>query len=160
MKPTISVQTKSAKVDIGAVLNDLAGVQVFVGIPEANASRKGEPVNNAQLIYIHTNGSPLKGISKRPVIEPAIEAKGNKEPIAEELELAAKAALDGDRDQVLRHLKRAGLTAQNAVRKWFTDPRNGWAPNSPHTIARKGSDNPLIDKDEMRKAITYVVKEN
>lgn len=38
--------------------------------------------------------------------------------------------------------------------------RNGeWEPNSPYTIARKGSDKPLIDTGRMRQSIVYVIKE-
>ena len=94
----------------------------------------------------------------RPIIEPAIEAEGNKEPIAHELALAAKAVLDGKPEEAKRHLELAGLTGQNAVKAWFDDPRNGWAANAPATIKAKGSDHPLIDKGEMRNSITYVVK--
>ena len=58
-----------------------------------------------------------------------------------------------------RHLKRAGMEAQNRVRAWFDDSRNGWAPNALATIAAKGSDHPLVDKAELKKSITYVVKD-
>jgi hypothetical protein len=116
-------------------------------------------INNAQLAFIHTNGSPLKGIPPRPIIQPAIQAPGNKEPIMAELCQAAQATLQGATAQAANHLKRAGMTAQNAVRAWFTDARNGWAPNRPSTIKAKGSDRPLIDTAQLRKAMTYVVKE-
>jgi hypothetical protein len=49
------------------------------------------------------------------------------------------------------------MLGQNIVRAWFVDPKNGWPENSPITIAAKGSDKPLIDTGELRKAITYVV---
>jgi hypothetical protein len=126
----------------------------------ARAALFGRKINNAELVFIHTNGSPLRGIPKRPIIEPAIEEKTNKEPIAEELKEAASAALDADRPKTLKHLKRAGMTAQNRVRAWFTDPRNGWAPNAPSTIAQKDSDKPMIDTAELRKDISYVVTES
>jgi hypothetical protein len=113
--------------------------------------------NLAHSLYIHSHGSPLWQIPPRPIIEPAIEAKGNIEPIRDELKEAATAVLDGDKAEAVRHLKRAGMTGQNAARGWFTDSRNGWAPNAPSTIKAKGSDRPLIDTAQLRKAITYVV---
>ena len=118
----------------------------------------GQKINNAQLMYVHTNGSPLRGIPARPVIEPAIQASGNKEHITGELSEAAKSMLDGKRDETIRHLKRAGMEGQNASRNWFVDSRNGWAPNTPETIRRKGSDRPLIDTGELRKSIVYLIK--
>jgi hypothetical protein len=162
------------------ILNSLKKLEqqmAYVGIPESRGARKGEvvhhidlsgkktkftrpaPINNAQLLYIHTNGSPIRGIPARPVIEPAILAPDNKASISEELKQAAKAALDGKPQAMKQFLKRAGLDAQNRVRKWFVDPRNHWAPNAPSTIRRKGSDKPLIDTGQLRAAITYVVTE-
>lgn len=133
-------------------------MKVFVGVPESTATRaKSDPINNAQLTYIHTHGSPLRNIPSRPIIEPAINARGNREPIQEELKLAAAAQLANDAAKATEHLRRAGLIAQSAVRAWFTDPRNGWAPNAPATIRRKGSDRPLIDRAELRKAMTFAV---
>ena len=147
----------------GPVLNALQKLekqQAYVGIPEARVARREQTINNAQLLFIHTKGSPLRGIPARPVIEPAIEATDNKASISEELKQAAKAALDGRPQLMKQFLKRAGLDAQNRVKAWFLDPRNNWAPNKPSTIRRKGSDKPLIDTSQMRNAITYVVTDN
>ena len=162
MQPTVKLKTTDNSGDLMAQLKALSKMQVLVGIPEDKAERKpakGEAVNNAQLMFIHTNGSPLKGIPKRPVIEPAIEASGNKEPITEELGEAAHAILDSDPEAARQHLKRAGMTGQNAARAWFTDPRNHWQKNSKETIQRKGSDRPLIDTGELRRSIVYIVEE-
>lgn len=59
-----------------------------------------------------------------------------------------------------RGLRSAGNLAASYAKKWFTDPRNGWAPNSPRTIALKGSSRPLIDTGAMQEAITYVVRKD
>lgn len=160
MKPTVTLSVSGK--GMGPILNSLQKLersQVYVGIPEAKATRKKSKINNAQLMYIHTNGSPIRGIPARPVIEPAIKAHGNVEPITEEMKQAAAAALDGKSSQVKQHLRRAGLTGQNAAKAWFVDPRNHWAPNAPSTIKRKKSDKPLIDTAQMRNAIIFVVGE-
>jgi hypothetical protein len=121
--------------------------------------RSGTAYSVAHQMYVTAHGSPLYHTPPRPIIEPAIEAEGNKEPIAAELAAAAKAVLDGKPGEAKRHLNKAGQIGANAARAWFTDPRNGWPENAPATIKQKGSDKPLIDSDEMRKSITYVVKE-
>lgn len=134
--------------------------RVYVGIPEKKSTRKNkEPINNAQLLFIHTNGSPLKHIPARPVVEPAIEASDNKASINRGMKIAAEAALDGKPQQVKQGLRLAGMDAQSRVKAWFTDPRNGWAPNAPGTIRRKKSDKPLIDTAQMRNAIVYVLRD-
>lgn len=171
-----------------ALLRELKESDVLVGIPEQKASRKKSDINNAELLYIHTHGirrkamrqemqlemdrgsaysaayqlylqehgSPLWKSPPRPVLEPAIQDK--KDWIAEQLGKAATAGLDGDRKGFREGLHRAGETAENAARDWFTNPKNGWKPNSAKTIELKGSDKPLIDTDEMRKSITHVVR--
>lgn len=117
----------------------------------------GMSYSEAHSLYIQSHGSPLWHIPPRPVLEPSIEA--NKEPIARQLQGAALASLDGDSREVDAALHRAGMVAENAAKAWFENPRNGWPPNSPRTIAQKGSDSPLIDTGEMRKAIAHVVRD-
>lgn len=138
-------------------LKRLARVSVYVGVPQANASRSGAKINNAELLYIHTNGSPARNIPARPVIEPAL--KYHKDKIMEQYSKAMTAAAAGDDGGLTAALIRTGLAGQNAARDWFTNPANGWAPNSPRTIARKGSSRPLIDTATLRKSIIYVVRE-
>jgi hypothetical protein len=170
-------------------LSKLAKTDVLVGIPAATAGDRanfakqanllkgttskgkrkkarlanlaiGTGVNNAELLFIHTNGSPIRGIPPRPVIEPAIMANGNRQEITGELESAADAMIAQEPVRVLQFLRRAGMAAATACKKWFVDPRNNWAPNAPATIRAKGSDRPLIDTGEMRKSITYVVRQH
>ena len=117
----------------------------------------GKKYSEAHSLYIQSHGSPLWHIPSRPVLEPSIEA--SKEPIAKQLQGAALAAMDGNQQEVDNALHRAGFVAENAAKAWFENPQNGWPPNSPKTIAKKGSDSPLIDTGEMRKAITHVVRE-
>jgi hypothetical protein len=154
----------------------------------ARKNKKGQPINNAELafilthgvmrpevragikatklpfqealaLYIHTFGSPSMQIPPRPILEPAIEAAGNKEKIEAELKLAAAAALDGDDRLCKQYLQRAGMMAQIVVKAWFVDPRNNWPPNAPSTIKRKGSDRPNIDTSQLRNAISWVLAE-
>ena len=71
---------------------------------------------------------------------------------------AIQAAMSGDLARAKMEIQRTGLLAQNYCRGWFTDKDNGWAPNSPRTVAMKGSANPLIDTGALRKAIIYVTR--
>jgi hypothetical protein len=189
MRPTISVTQSKSSINLQARLKELSDQAVYVGIPTTTAkdrqtqltnminatsanSKKGrekrsrlailaaENVNNAELLYIFSKGSPATGQPPREVIEPAIVASGNKEAISFELAEVTKAILDANPSLAKTHLRRAGMAGQNASRKWFTDGRNGWAPNAPMTVALKGSDRPGIDSGAMRKAITYVIKED
>lgn len=171
-------------------LNLLKKRHIYVGVPQEKASRQSGEINNAELVYIHTHGirrksmreemkknmakgmkyskayelyiashgSPLWHAPPRPIIEPAIEA--NKERISKELSKLYQAANEGNGESLERAIRRVGLLAQNKVRAWFTDPQNGWAPNSPKTIHMKGSSKPLIDTGNLRKSIVYVVRKD
>ncbi|MDU5080234.1 hypothetical protein [uncultured Tissierella sp.] len=136
-------------------IKSIRELDVLVGVPQEKDSREGA-ISNAELAFIHTKGSPLRGIPARPIIEPAIE--DNKEQVAELIKKSAQKALDGNKEGAIESLERVGMQGQNIVRAWFTNPKNNWAPNSPKTIKLKGSTRPLIDSGELRKSITYVVR--
>lgn len=118
---------------------------------------KGMTYSKAYQLYLREHGSPAMAIPPRPVLEPSIQA--NKEAIGKWLGKAGQEALAGNQDKSHADLEKAGMRAANGARAWFKDPRNNWPPNSPRTIKQKGSDKPLIDTGEMRKAITYVVRD-
>ena len=183
MKPSITVLRSTKTKELRANIGQLSRVAVYVGIPASDANERRDElmqmagtagkrrkarieraikseVTNAELMFIHSRGSELRGIPARPVIEPAIEADGNREAIAAELATAGQGVLEANPSKTITGMKRAGLAGQNAARDWFTDPRNNWPENSPRTIREKGSDRPLIDTGALRAAITYVVGED
>lgn len=179
--PKITVARKSGAAALTKRVLGITKLAAYVGIP-ASDSRKADllamagqttskkkkstltsaaaqDINNAELLFIFSKGSPAHNQPPRPVLEPAVEADGNRQAIANELSQSVKASIGGDHDGAVNRMKRAGLAGQNAARAWFTDPRNHWAPNAPGTIAAKGSDRPGIDTGAMRAAITSLIKE-
>ena len=188
VRGTVGVVSKGDPNILRKIMADLGKLEVYVGIPEEEASRQSEgEINNAELAYIHTHGvrtksmrekmqpnmdsglayskayemyiqehgSPLWRSPPRPILEPAIEK--HKDAIADKLKPAMQAALNGDSQGARDGLEKAGMFAANKVKDYFVDPENGWAENSPKTIAAKGSDRPLVDTGALRQAITYVV---
>jgi hypothetical protein len=177
--------TADQTAQLGRILEQLTKAKVYVGVPEG--AERSDEITNAELLYIQTHGvraksmreemnpriesgemaysqayelyiqshgSPLWYIPPRPVVEPAIEK--NMPKLAKQMQKAAVAALDGN--DIAPELHRAGMMGQNYVRGYFTDPANGWPANAPATVEAKGSDRPLIDTGELRKAITYAVE--
>ena len=138
--------------------------EVYVGISDATTIREEETrdeITNAELLFIHTNGSPINNIPPRPVIEPAV--KNDSDRLSKMMKQAFNLALSGNKTAALDALKRTGMRAQNVCRAWFTNSENGWPPNSPaiaEAKRRKGAENPrpLIDTGELRKSITYFVR--
>ena len=178
MKPSgVTVTLDKSDAMIRAV-RELTRSEVLVGIPTDKGERSNgdtEAVTNAQLGFIHENGSPARNIPARPFLTPGIKAVGDQ--IIRHLRDAGKQALEGVSGGVAASLDRAGLVAQNSVRAQFVD--NDWEPLTESTLNKRppakrdeegkvahqgksrrerGATNPLIDSGQLRKAITYVVR--
>ncbi len=136
-------------------IKELKKIDVLIGIPQEETDRQEGSVTNAELLYIHTNGSPTNNIPPRPVIEPAIQDSKEEGTLIKE---AILKALEGDTGGAMAGMEKAGLQGENAAKGWFTNPKNNWAGNSESTIKQKGSSRPLIDTAQLRNSITYVVK--
>ena len=134
--PQIEFARKSGAAAMMKRVAGLMKVAAYVGVPAAKSSRKGE-INNAELLFIFENGSPIHKQPPRPLLKPAINADGNKQKIAKEISGSVKLILAGDSEGAKKKMLRAALAGQSAARSWFTDPRNGWQQNAPSTIAHK-----------------------
>lgn len=157
----VKLQVKNF-VNFGKALHFMKNNSVYVGIPQEETSREGsKDVTNAELLYIHTNGSPANNIPARPVIEPAL--KDDSERLSAMMKKASKLVFNGNKEEAIKQLKLVGMRGQNVSRKWFVNEKNGWPPNSPSVYRRKlekesTDPKPLIDTGELRKSITYVVE--
>lgn len=137
---------------------------VYVGIPDESTDRKEKDgITNAELLFIHTNGSPIRNITSRPVIEPAI--KNDRERLSNMMKKAAQLAFDNKEGQAIDQLRKTGMRGQNISRAWFVNPENGWPEDKPETIRRKSKGKSagykprtLIDTAQLRNSITYFVK--
>jgi hypothetical protein len=156
--PVKVTKTGAGLASVAKQFKEIQASDVLVGIPAETTMRNGDEMNNASLLYIFSNGSDLRNIPARPVLEPSITL--NQSKITPRLGAAAKAVFDGHPEDARRELELAGTIAANGVKRYFFDPGNGWPANAPSTIAAKGSDQPGIDSGSMRRAITFVVRKN
>lgn len=186
----VTVKHSSGKVDIKKAMDMIKKNRVFVGVPQDTKGRDNANIDNAQLLYIHTNG--IRAASMREEMHPELSEgtpyskayelyvqehgsplwqapprpvlepaiKAHGHELAEGLKTAYQKAFSGDAAGFENGLKGVGLRAQNFARDWFEDERNGWDPNAESTILAKGSDKPLIDTGDLRKSITYVVRKD
>lgn len=157
MRPTVKLTKKSNLPSVERQLKQIAASEVYVGIPESNNDRPGEEIGNASLLYLATVGSPLNHTPSRPVLDPAITQPRTKELIGKQLGGAASDLLARNATGAREHLEKAGIIAANAAKRYVLEGDN-LAPNAPSTIARKKSDRPLVEKNEMVAAITWLVK--
>lgn len=188
MASRVSITKDEVSAIVGAI-TEIARKQVLVGIPDSTTSREqeeGSPITNAALGYIHEFGSPDANIPARPFLIPGVEKA--REGATERLKAAAKAALDGDKASVDRHLNAAGTLAANSARNEIQT--GDFVPLKPGTIAnrhrargtasmRKSETDylemvkegespeaaqestgirPLINTGQLRNSLTYVVR--
>lgn len=168
MAKFVEVKEKSgdAEQKIKDALQFLKDTPVYVGVPENKTVRRKEngekvAITNAELMFIHTNGSPRNNIPARPVIEPAIE--DDKERISKMFKDAGQIMLNQGKDAAMKKLKLIGMRAQNVCRAWFVNHKNNWPLNSPATIAAKRAKGatkprPLIDTGQLRRSIIYFLE--
>ena len=155
--------------ELKKAISFLKSNRVLIGIPQANSTARGE-INNAELAFIHTNGSPVNRIPPRPFLEPGVEEA--KDEIAGRMKAAAEAAVKGDTGAAMDELHKAGLYGENAAKSYIGaghhEPNagitvnGGWMRNrvsgKPVFVKGKGSSTPLIDTGSLRSSITHVIE--
>ncbi len=131
--------------------------KVKVGFP-AGAS-DGMNISKAVWQEFGTRGGASGGgwggpIPERPFMRNTMRNNSGKYRSA--LRAEAPLILRGDRTMTVT-LKKLGIVAEQDVKSEITSLSS--PPNSPVTIAIKGSSNPLIDTGEMRAAVTHKLDE-
>lgn len=136
--------------------------QVKVGFPAGESSAGN--IQKAIWNHFGTKGSG-KGfvrngvwgfggpIPERPFLSNAM--RDNRSKYRDGMQTAARAILAGEYD-MRTALNRLGIMAQGDIQSEIQSLST--PPNSPVTIAIKGSSNPLIDTGEMRAAVTWKVE--
>lgn len=102
--------------DLISWVDQLTALDVLVGIPSttANQGRQNDEPNNAELGYIHENGSPAANIPARPWLVPGVVKA---EPdVMPHLEAAGNAAIVGDMAKARNQLMAAGMVAAAGAR--------------------------------------------
>lgn len=110
----------------------------------------GEPISNIALARIHEYGTPT--IPERSFIRSTLFEQ---KPAIVELIKELKTKIYSGKMTVDKALDIIGLQVQTLIRGKINDGDFQWPPLSPKTIAKKGSDKPLIDTGQLLKSITY-----
>lgn len=153
---TIGVKRKvvgSVYADLGKSLR--GPKQVKVGFPAGDADQ--DNINKAVWNEFGTRGGASSGgwggpVSERPFMRNAM--RDNRGKYRDALKASAAKILTG-KTQLRTVLSKLGILAQGDVQGEITSLMS--PPNSPVTVALKGSSKPLIDSGEMRGAVTYKV---
>lgn len=132
------------------------GTYVKVGVLGDSASRTGDTtINNVELGVIHELGSVTKNIPPRSFLRMPLQAKSDQLTKFIGSKKSMDMILKGNVNGALAML---GAYAESWIQSAFASRGFGqWKPNSPITIARKGSSAPLIDTGELRRSVSSEV---
>ena len=112
-------------------------------------------INNAELMYIHENGSPLNHIPKRPVLKMTIDY-AKKYLLKDTLAKAVKSYVENgfDLKAYERELTKMCLKMENYARDIIYSNDGRLAPNTPNVARRKKGNHPLFDTGQLARSIT------
>lgn len=131
--------------------------KVKVGFPAGEADQ--DNINKAVWNEFGTRGGASGGgwggpVPERPFMRNAM--RENRGKYRDALRASASKLLTG-RTTLRQVMNKLGIEAQGDIQAEITSLQS--PPNSPVTIALKGSSKPLIDDGEMRAAVTWKVDE-
>lgn len=114
-------------------------------------------VTNAELMFVHENGSHLNNIPKRPVLKMAIEYAD--ENLLEKIidKSIYSYAENFDEKDYVNSLKKDAIRIERVARKIIYSNEGILEPNAPSTVRRKGENHPLFDTGQLARSITCVV---
>lgn len=117
------------------------------------------PQTNAELLYLHCNGSQPNHIPKRDVLKYTIDDRYNKlsDPVLNELSEHIYEE-DWTKKDTDLYMDKVAEMLGGYCRDLISNRDKRIKKNSPKTIELKGSDTPLIDIGQMRRAIVGRVK--
>lgn len=115
-------------------------------------------ITNAELMFIHENGSRLKHVPKRPVLSLTIKW-AEKDLLPQTLDKICDGIFNKNwkEQQIKNELQKMCIRMQNYARRLIYDGKK-LKKNAPSTIKSKGSDTPLLDTSQLVRSITCQLK--
>lgn len=128
---------------------------IQIGVFSTKTKRKttySVGITNAELMFIHENGSPLHHLPARPVLKMTIEY-GNT-LIKSVMQKALKAYVEVGVQGLEKELNKMCIRMENYAREIIYSNDGRLAPNAPSVAARKKGNHPLFDTGQLARSIT------
>lgn len=145
--------------DLFQNLKSIPRYAIEIGVFSEDGKRKDDDVtvgiNNAQLMYIHENGSYLNNIPARPVLQMTIDW-ANENLVKKSVDNAIEKYIDSDFDVSVyeQELNKLCVRMEKYARKIIYSNDGRLEPNAPSTVKRKGDNHPLFDTGQLARSIT------
>jgi hypothetical protein len=131
----------------------LGRAQVLVGIPEGKTEADGTSL--ALVAAVNEFGSADGRIPERPAFRRGLGSAGARAAYRRLNQRNLKRVADGTMDGRAA-LGQLGLLGVSLVQREIRDGH--FTPNAPSTIARKGSDKPLVDSGQLIGGISFKIE--
>lgn len=143
--------------------NVISKFRLEIGVFTGKSHRKVQVgITNAELMFIHENGSPLRNIPARPVLQMTLDY-ANKNLVEPTVDKCVKIILNNGPDEALveRELNKLAIKLENYARKIIYSNDGRLAPNAPSVAKAKGGNHPLFNTGQLARSITCrVVKDD
>lgn len=144
--------------DFKKACDRLSQYQIEIGVISVNTERKDVVrvgVTNAELMFIHENGSPAQHIPARPVLEMTINYT-NESLLDRAIDKAINAYFESnfDEKEFEKELEKLCLRMEKYARKIIYSNDGRLAPNAPSVAKAKGGNHPLFDTGQLARSIT------
>lgn len=129
--------------------------QIQIGVFSTKTKRKTTysiGITNAELMFIHENGSPLHHLPARPVLKMTI--KYGNTLIKTVMQKALRAYTTNGITGLENELNKLCIRMENYAREIIYSNDGRLAPNAPSVAARKKGNHPLFDTGQLARSIT------
>lgn len=140
---------------IRSYLASIPKYQIQIGVFSTETKRKktySVGITNAELMFIHENGSPLHHLPARPVLKMTLEY-GNT-LIESTMKKALKAYIQSGVTGLENELNKLCVRMENYAREIIYSNDGRLAANAPSVAARKKGNHPLFDTGQLARSIT------
>lgn len=143
------------------ILNDFKSLpqyKIQIGVIADNANRKGlnnKGITNAELMFIHENGSPLNNVPARPVLDMTINYAENN-LLNKTIDKALKQFVNSGfkKEELKKELDKTAIRMENYARQIIYANDGRLIPNSPNVAKAKGGNHPLFNTGQLARSIT------
>lgn len=140
------------------LIESLSKYSIEIGVISEDTGRKetvSYGITNAELMQIHENGSPIKNIPARPVLDLTIMWT-EQHLIKRVLDSIIEGVFEKNwgKVEIERELSRMCIRMENHAREIIYDNDGTLAPNSPRVAKRKKGNHPLFDTGQLARSIT------
>lgn len=131
-------------------------IEVGVIAGESKKRDKSKGITNAELMYIHENGSPLRNIPARPVLQMTVDYVSTN-TLDKIVDKAIEQYLKDGQPALETSLKKDCVRIENYAQAIIYDNDGRLQANAPSTIKRKGFDHPLFVTGQLARSIKCIL---